>query len=207
MRYSASSFKYTIYKYRIYLKERFPGYCSRYSDFLPHVGSWIESRWEQGFQHPSRPAPGADPASCAKGPGSFLGVKWSKRATDGRSVVLTAHLLLVARATPPPIHCVCSVNFVSINLTTLYISRSRHIFQSHVYWTLHHLDSWIKIVTCFIISLFTAQHVSNVSTSIFRSFRLIVDLSHGLYCSGSMCVGVTAWFGWGGVVSLCRLKQ
>jgi len=24
---------------------------------------------------------------------------------------------------------------------------------------------------------------------------------------GSMCVGVTAWFGWGGVVSLCRLKH
>ena len=62
-------------------------------------------------------------------------------------------------------------------------------------------------VTCFIISLFTAQHVSNVSTIIFRSLRLIVDLSHRLYCSGSMCVGVTVWFGWGGVVSLCRLKQ
>jgi hypothetical protein len=71
-------------------------------------------------------------------------------------------------------------------------------------------NSWIKIdqldVTCFIISLFTAQHVSNVSTSIFRSLRLIVDLFHVLYCSGSMCVGVTVWFGWGGVVSLCRLK-
>ena len=70
--------------------------------------------------------------------------------------------------------------------------------------------SWIKIdqldVTCFIISLFTAQHVSNVSTSIFRSLRLIVDLFHVLYSSGSMCVGVTMWFGWGGVVSLCRLK-
>ena len=39
---------------------------------------------------------------------------------------------------------------------------------------MHHLDSWIKI-DCFIISLFTAQHVSNVSTSIFRSLRLIVD--------------------------------
>jgi len=34
-----------------------------------------------------------------------------------------------------------------------------------------------------------------------------VDLFHVLYCSGSMCVGVTVWFGWGGVVSLCRLKQ
>jgi len=36
---------------------------------------------------------------------------------------------------------------------------------------------------------------------------LFVKLFHGLYCSGSMCVGVTLWFGWGGVVSVCRLKQ
>ena len=61
------------------------------------------------------------------------------------------------------------------------------ICEYYVYWTMHHLDSWIKIdqldVTCFIISLFTAQHVSNVSTFIFRSLRLNVDLSHGLYCS------------------------
>ena len=73
------------------------------------------------------------------------------------------------------------------------------------------VDFLIKIdqldVTCFIISLFTAKHVSNVSTSIIKSLRLIVDLFHVLYCSGSMCVGVTVWFGWGGVVSLCRLKQ
>jgi hypothetical protein len=36
---------------------------------------------------------------------------------------------------------------------------------------------------------------------------LLVELFHGLYCSGTMCVGVTVWFGWGGVVSLCRLKH
>ena len=36
---------------------------------------------------------------------------------------------------------------------------------------------------------------------------LFVELFHGLYCSGTMCVGVTLWFGWGGVVSVCRLKQ
>jgi hypothetical protein len=62
-------------------------------------------------------------------------------------------------------------------------------------------------VTCFIILLFTGQHVSNVSTFIFRSLRIIMDLFHVLYCSGSMCVGVTVWFGWGGVVSLYRLKN
>ena len=36
---------------------------------------------------------------------------------------------------------------------------------------------------------------------------LFVELFHGLYCSGSMCVGVTLWFGWGGVVSVCRLQS
>jgi len=36
---------------------------------------------------------------------------------------------------------------------------------------------------------------------------LFVELFHGLYCSGSMCVGVTLWFGWDGVVSVCRLKH
>ena len=28
---------------------------------------------------------------------------------------------------------------------------------------------------------------------------LFVELFHVMYCSGSMCVGVTLWFGWGGV--------
>jgi len=37
--------------------------------------------------------------------------------------------------------------------------------------------------------------------------ELFDELFHGLYCSGSMCVGVTLWFGWGGVVPLCRLKH
>ena len=36
---------------------------------------------------------------------------------------------------------------------------------------------------------------------------LFVDLFHGLYFSDSMCVGVTLWFGWGGVVSVCRLQS
>ena len=36
---------------------------------------------------------------------------------------------------------------------------------------------------------------------------LFVELFHGLYCSGTMRVGVTVWFGWGGVVPGCRLKH
>ena len=45
-------------------------------------------------------------------------------------------------------------------------------------------------------------------------FRMLIhpssgafELFHGLYCPGSMCVGVMLWFGWGGVVSGCRLKH
>ena len=34
---------------------------------------------------------------------------------------------------------------------------------------------------------------------------LFVELFLGLYCSGSMCVGVTLWFGCGGVVSVSVL--
>ena len=30
--------------------------------------------------------------------------------------------------------------------------------------------------------------------------RVSVELFHGLYCSGTMRVGVTLWFGWGGEV-------
>jgi len=35
---------------------------------------------------------------------------------------------------------------------------------------------------------------------------LFVELFHGLYCSGSMCFGVTLWFGWGCVVSAWQAK-
>jgi len=36
---------------------------------------------------------------------------------------------------------------------------------------------------------------------------LFVELFHGLCCPGTMRVGVSLWFGWGGVVTLCRLKH
>jgi len=35
------------------------------------------------------------------------------------------------------------------------------------------------------------------------AYDLFVELFHGLYCSGSMYVGVMLWFVWGGVVSGC----
>ena len=36
---------------------------------------------------------------------------------------------------------------------------------------------------------------------------LFVELFNVLYCFGLMCIGVTVWFGWGGVVYLQRLKH
>ena len=61
-------------------------------------------------------------------------------------------------------------------------------------------------VTCFIINLFSAQHVSDVNTSILRSLRLIRWVTSWVL-SGSMCVGVTLQRGYVGVVSVCRPRH
>ena len=78
--------------------------------------------------------------------------------------------------------------------------------EYYVYWTVHHLDSWIKIdhldVTCFIISLFNTQHVSNVSTSILRSLRLIccvISWVALLWFDVYWCYGVVR-LGWCGIL-------
>jgi hypothetical protein len=52
----------------------------------------IESRWARNFSSPVQTDPGAHPASCTMGTGSFPGVK------SGRSVTLTLHPLLVPRS-------------------------------------------------------------------------------------------------------------
>ena len=52
-------------------------------------GPGIESRWGARFPAPVQPGPGAHPASCTMGTGSFPGVK------SGWDVTLTPHPLLV----------------------------------------------------------------------------------------------------------------
>jgi len=78
----------------------------------------------------------------------------------------------------------------------------------YVYWTVHHLDRWIKRdqldVTCFIISLFNAQHVSNVSTSILRSLRFICWV---ISCVVLLWYDVCWCYGAVRLVSGCRLKH
>ena len=90
---------------------------------------------------------------------------------------------------------------------TLHKSRC----ESYVYWTVHHLDSWIKKdqldVTCFIISLFMLNMFRMLIHPSSGAWDLFVELFQGLYWSGSMCVCVTLWFGCGGVVSVCRLRH
>jgi len=85
------------------------------------------------------------------------------------------------------------------------------VYESNVYWTIYHLDSWIKRdqldVTCFFISLFNAQHVSDVNTSILKSLRLICWVISWAVLLWFMHIDVTLWFGWGGVVSVCRLQN
>ena len=65
------------------------------------------------------------------------------------------------------------------------------------------------------MSLALLFHYTRIMLNMFRvlihpssgAWDLFVELFHGLYCSGSMCVGVTLWFGWGGVVSVLRLRH
>ena len=52
-------------------------------------GPGIESRWRARFSAPVQTGPGAHPASCTMGIGSFPGIK------SGRGVLLTTHPLLV----------------------------------------------------------------------------------------------------------------
>jgi len=52
-------------------------------------GPEIESRWGARYSAPAHTGPGAHPASCSMGTGSFQGVK------SGRGVTLTLHPLLV----------------------------------------------------------------------------------------------------------------
>jgi len=107
--------------------------------------------------------------------------------------ITTVKILTINCAKPKKVfYCwtVCTIWDV-VTVTPLY-----------VYWTVHHLDSWIKRdeidVTCGIISLFNAQHVSDVNTSIFRRLRLIcwvISWVVLLWYDVCWCYGVF-WLGW-----------
>ena len=57
-------------------------------------------------------------------------------------------------------------------------------------------SSWSLFIHYLLLNMFRMLiHPSSGACVLFDA------LLHGLYCSGSMCVGVTLWFGWGGVVA------
>ena len=98
-------------------------------------------------------------------------------------------------------HCMNVIKFTAVTVRL----KKGISFPSYVYWTVHHLDSSIKRdeldVTCFIISLFNAQHVSNVNTSILRSLRLICwVISWVVLLRYDVCwCYVMVWLGWCGI--------
>ena len=68
---------------------------------------------------------------------------------------------------------------------------------------LHNYHSWIETNFMSLAFLFHYLMLNMFRMLIHPSSGacdLFVELFHGLYCSGSMRVGVTVWFGWGGVV-------
>ena len=98
-------------------------------------------------------------------------------------------------------------NFLQYAICTpyYYSEGPTNSWVSYVYWTVHNLDSWIKRdqlhVTCYITSLFTAQHVSDVNTSILRSLRLIwwfISWVVLFWFDVCLCYFVF-WLGWCGI--------
>jgi len=82
-----------------------------------------------------------------------------------------------------PVHLLIGWDFTCVDLQSTWIKRDQ-------------LD-----VTCFFISLFNAQNVSNVSTSIFRSLRLIcwvISWIVLLWFHVCWCY-VVVWLGWCGI--------
>ena len=92
-----------------------------------------------------------------------------------------------------------------MTLPRLLLASAQNIISAYVYWNVHHLDSWIKRdqldVTCFIMSLFNAQHFSDVNTSILRSLRLICWVISWvvLLWFGACWCYVVVWLGWCGI--------
>ena len=131
-----------------------------------------------------RVSPGAHPASYTMGTRSVPGGGGVKRP---RGMALTTHPHLVPRlrmsGAVPQLPLWASVACSRVNCTLLWIKRDQ-------------LD-----VTCFIISLFNAQHVSDVNTSILRSLRLIcwvISLVVLLWFDVCWCY-VVVWLWWCGI--------
>ena len=85
---------------------------------------------------------------------------------------------------------ICDVRHITNFILMHFVKRS----LSYVYWTVRHLDSWIKIDQPMSLALFFAQRVSNASTFIFRSLRLCVCVYTTLVrCVLALRCGESIW--------------
>jgi len=116
----------------------------------------------------------------------------------------------------PQHHNFCVLITSNVKLPTAFLShvpcriynpQSSAVINNKTIMLIYLYFSWMKrdqlVVTCFIISLFNAQHVSDVNTSIIRSLRLIcwvISWVALLWFDVCWCY-VVVWLGWCGVVS------
>jgi hypothetical protein len=116
-------------------------------------GMGIESRWEAKYSAPVQAGPGAHPASCTMGTGSF------PEAKSSRGMTLTPHLLLVpwsrkSRALPLlPLWAVRPVNNlgawtrVDFTFTFTYLSGNQtNTFKHFIYLEHNIYKKWINAV-------------------------------------------------------------
>ena len=101
--------------------------------------------------------------------------------------------------------CPCDQSFLYTECTsaTPTVRISMKFGESYVYWTVHHCDSWrIKDqldVTCYFISLFCAEHISDINISIIRRLRLFCWITTLVVLFLVRCFGVLVWLGWNGI--------
>ena len=139
-------------------------------------GPGIESRWGARFSAPVQTGPGAHPAFCTMGTGSFLGVK------SGRGVTLTPHPLLVpwsrkGRAIPLPLpmgrmactepQCCTRVTFT---FTFLYLHFCTiHTFISNA---IKMCDHQLHSLRCTLIGLYQCCHTNTFVPDLALSVNL-----------------------------------
>jgi hypothetical protein len=140
-------------------------------------GPGIESRWGARFSAPVQTCPGAHPASCTMGTGSFRGVK------RGRGVTLTPHPLLVPwswKGTAIPLlprmgRSACTEP-QCLYQGALYLYLLSPIYNFHVVYRIQNNHHWIisyHIVSYHIIS-YIIYHISYRIVS----YRIISYLSY-----------------------------
>ena len=94
------------------------------------------------------------------------------------------------------------VSFVTATEFPTSVPNINFFTGSYVYWTVHHLDSWVKrnqLDATYFIILFNAQHVSDVNTTILRSLRLIRSYFMGCVWFGVCWRSASVWLWWCGV--------